>query len=80
MSSPRRGSCVESKSEYVTEELSMLCCNKDERTKTNVKNIILMVSRGLKRNIDSVKAIGSKEVGRGGEESKHDGQHCSGGV
>ena len=50
MCSPRRGSCFESKSEYVTEELSMCCCNKDERTKTHVKNVMLMVFRGLKRD------------------------------
>ena len=49
MWSPRRGSCFKSKSEYVTEELSMCCCNKDERTKTHVKNVMLMVFRGLKR-------------------------------
>ena len=39
MCSPRRGSCLESKSENVTEELSMCCCNKDEGTKTHVKNV-----------------------------------------
>ena len=47
MCSPRRGSCFESKPEYTTEELSMCCCNKDERTKAHVKNVMLMVSRGL---------------------------------
>ena len=69
MWSPRRGSCFESKSEYVAEELSMCCCNKNERTKTHVKNVMLMVFRGLKREIDSEKAIGLKEFGRFGEES-----------
>ena len=44
----------ESKSEYVTEELSMCWCNKDERTKAHVKNVMLMVSRGLKRESDGV--------------------------
>ena len=68
-SASSRRSCFQSKSEYITEELSMRCCNKDERTKIHVKNVILMVSTGLKRNIDSVKAIGSEEVGRVGEES-----------
>ena len=47
--SPRRGPCFESKSEYFAEELSMCCCNKDERTKAHVKNVVLMVFRGLKR-------------------------------
>ena len=54
MSSPRRGSCFESKSEYVTEELSMCCCNKDERTKTHVNNVMLMFSRGPRREGDGV--------------------------
>ena len=54
MCSPRRGSCFESKSEYVTEELCMRCCNKDERTKIHVKHIILNVFRGLKRESDGV--------------------------
>ena len=67
--SPRRGSCFKSKSEYVTEELGMCCCNKVKRTKIHVKNVLLMVYRGLKRENDSVKAIGSKEVGRAIEES-----------
>ena len=63
MWSPRRGSCFESKSEYVTEELSMCYCNKDERTKTRVKNNMMMVLRGLTHVAftDSESAVGSKE-------------------
>ena len=34
-----------------------------------VKNFVLIVSRGLTREIDSVKAIGSKDVGGVSEES-----------
>ena len=63
MRSPRTGSCFKSKSGYVTEELSMCCCNNDERTKTHVKNVEMIVLRGLGREVDSVKAIDSKEVG-----------------
>ena len=48
MFSPRRGSCIMSKAEY-PEELSMCCCNMDERPKTHVKNVMLMVFRGPKR-------------------------------
>ena len=40
---------IKSKSEYVTEELSMCWCNKDERTKTHEKNVMFMVFKGLKR-------------------------------
>ena len=69
MCSPLRVSWFKSKSEYVTKGIRMCCCNKDERTKTHVKNVILMVFRGLKRKNHSVKAIGSREVGRVGEES-----------
>ena len=54
MWSSRTGSCFKSKSEYVTEELSMCCCNKDERTETHVKNVMLKVFRGLKRESHGV--------------------------
>ena len=46
----------------------MCCCNKEKRTKIHVKNV-MMVLRGLKRENDSVKAIGSKDVGRAVRES-----------
>ena len=64
-------SCFKLKSEYVTEELRLrvCCCNKEKRTKIHVKNVMMMVLRGPKRENDSVKAIGSKEVGRAVEES-----------
>ena len=64
MCSPRTGSCFKSKSEYVTEELGMCCCNKEKRTKIHVKNVMMMEHRGLKTENVSVKAIGSEEVGR----------------
>ena len=60
MCSPRTGSCFKSKSECVTEELGMCCCNKEKRTKINVKNVMMVVLRGT---------VGSKEVGRVAEES-----------
>ena len=66
---PRRGSCFKSKSEYVTGELGMCCCNKEKRTKIHVKNVMMMALRDLKRENDSVKAIGSKEIGRAVGES-----------
>ena len=49
----------------------MCCCNKDERTKTHVKNVMMMVLRGLSyvALTDSEGTIGSKEVGTVGEES-----------
>ena len=66
---PRTRSFFKSKSEHVTEELGMCCCNEEKRIKINVKNVMMMVLRGLKRETDSMKANGSKEVGRIGEES-----------
>ena len=71
MCSPRAGSCFKPKSEDVTEELGMCCCNKEKRIKIHVKNVTMMVLRDSKREreSDSMKAIGSKEVGRVGEES-----------
>ena len=46
------------KSELCRAQLTMCspkcCCNKDERTKTHVKNIMLMVFRGLKRECDGI--------------------------
>ena len=59
------------KSEYDTEELGMCCCNKEKRTKIRVKNVMMMVLRGLScvAFTDSESTIGSKEVGRAVEES-----------
>ena len=50
---PKRGSCFKSRSECVTEKLSMCCCNLDGQAKDRVKNSVM---------------IGSKEVGGVGEE------------
>ena len=83
MCSPRTGSCLQSKSEYVTEELGMCCCNKEKRTKIHVKNVMMMVLRGLSyvAFADSESTIDSKEVGRAVEESNvMDRQHQCGGV
>ena len=45
----------------------MFCCSEDGQTKSHVHDYVI-VSRGLEREIDSVKAIGLK-VGAVGEES-----------
>ena len=66
---PKGGSCCKLRSECVTEKLSVCCCNEDGQTKSHVKNVVMLVSRGLTREIDSVKEIGSNEVGGVGEES-----------
>ena len=66
---PRTGSCFKSNSEYVTGKLGMCCCNTEKRTKIHGKNVMMMVLRSLKRENDSVNAVGSKEVGRAVEES-----------
>ena len=57
MCSPKTGSCLKSKSENATEELGMCCCNKEKRTKIHVKNVVMMVLRGLKRENDSVRRL-----------------------
>ena len=49
MCSPRTRSCFKSKSEYVAEELGMFCCDNEKWTKIHVKNVVMMVLRGLKR-------------------------------
>ena len=66
MFSEDTGSCFKSKSEYVTEELGMCCCNKVKRTKIHVKNVMIMVLRGLSyvAFTDSESTIGSQEAGR----------------
>ena len=58
----QKGSCFKSRSEYVIEEWSMCCCNNDGQTWIHV-NKFMIVSRGLKRGMASVKVIGSTEVG-----------------
>ena len=55
------GSCFESRSECAI-ELRMCCCSEVGQTKSHVHDFVI-VSRGLEREIDSVKAIGSKDVG-----------------
>ena len=71
MCSTRTGSCLKLKAEYVTEELDMCCCNQEKRTKIHVKNVMMMVLRGLSyvAFTDSESTIGSKEVGRVVEKS-----------
>ena len=50
-------------SERIIEELSKRCCNKGGQAKNHMKNSVVAALKGLKREIDSVKAIGSMEVG-----------------
>ena len=50
-----------SNSERIIEKLSMRCCNRDEQAKNHMKNCVIAVLKGLKREIDSAKAIGSME-------------------
>ena len=47
----------------------MCCCNEDRQTESHVKNVVMNVSRGLRRENDSVRAIGLEEVGEVDEES-----------
>ena len=49
---------------------SQLCgCSEDGQARDHVKNVVMNVSCGLNREIDSLKAIGSYDVGGVGEES-----------
>ena len=50
-------------SESIIEELSKRCYNKSGQAKNDMKNFVVAVLKGLNREIDSVKAIGSMEVG-----------------
>ena len=52
-----------SNSECIIEELSKRCYNKGGQAKNHLKNFVVAVLKGLKREIDSVKASGSMEVG-----------------
>ena len=61
--SVEKGSWFMSNSECIIEELSKRCYNKSGQAKNHMKNFVVAVLKGLKREIDSVKAIGSMEVG-----------------
>ena len=66
----QRTMCLPKKrSECAIVELSMCCFNEDGPARDHVKHVVMNVSGGLKREIHSVKAIGSSEVGGVGEES-----------
>ena len=60
--SVEKGSWFMSNSECVIEELSKRCYNKGGQAKNYMKNFVAAVLKGLKREFDSVKAIGSMEV------------------
>ena len=47
---PKWGSCFKSRSEYVIEDLSLCCCNKDGAVKSHVKNFVI-VFKGLKKKM-----------------------------
>ena len=57
------GSWFMSNSECIIEELGKRCYNKGGQAKNHMKNSVVAVLKGLKREIDSVKANGSMEVG-----------------
>ena len=69
MSLPTEESCVKPRSECVIEELSTCCCSEDGQATGDVKNAVMFVSGGLKREIGPVKTIGSYEVGGVGKVS-----------
>ena len=69
MCSPKKGSCVKSRSECAIEELSKCCWSEDGRARDHMKNVVMNVSGGVKREIYSLKVIGSNEVGGVGEKS-----------
>ena len=58
-----KGSWFMSNSECIIEELSKSCYNKGGQAKNHMKNFVVAVLKGLMRENDSVKAIGSMEVG-----------------
>ena len=66
---PMKASCVKPISESAIEELSVCCCNEDGQARDHVRNVVMNVSGGLKRENDSVKTIRSYEVGGVGKES-----------
>ena len=60
--------CIEKGSWFMSnsgciEELSMRCYNRDGQAKNHMKNFVVAVLKVQKREIDSVNAIGSIEVG-----------------
>ena len=55
------GSCQNS--ECIIEEFSVRCCNGDGPAKNHMKKFAIAVLKGLKRETDFVKAIGSMKVG-----------------
>ena len=63
MNSVEKGSWFMSNSKCIIEELSMRCCHRDGQAKGHMKNFVFAVLKGLKREVDAVKAIGSMEVG-----------------
>ena len=46
---PKRVSCCKLRTDCVTKKLSMSCCSEDGQTKSHVKNVVMNVSRGLRR-------------------------------
>ena len=52
-----------SNSECIIEELSNRCYNRSGQAKNHKKNFVVAVLKGLKREIDSLTAIGSMEAG-----------------
>ena len=62
-----KGSWFMSNAECIIEELNMRCCNRGGQATGHMKNFVVAVLKG--REIDSVEAVGSMEVGVICEES-----------
>ena len=67
--SVEKGSWFMSNSVYIIEELGLRCYNRDGQPENCTKKFVLVVLKGLTREIDSVKAISSMEDGVTCEES-----------
>ena len=57
-----------SNSGFIIEELSRRCYNRDGQAQNYTKKFVLAVLKGLKREIDSVRVVGSMELAVTGEE------------
>ena len=60
--SVEKGSWFKSNSRCTIEELSRRCYNRDGQAQNYTKKFVLAVFKGLKREIDSVKVVGSMEL------------------
>ena len=54
--------------ECVIEELSICCCNEDGQTKTHIENIVVILFRGLRRQIEDVGGVDEEFNGMNSDE------------